>query len=113
MPDDLLDMPWDFCPECQHAPCVAGGPAYCTLSPRMIAAQRIEDELLDLGTAHPGRLFEAFFIIDYTGPRACDCQCWQQENADGPWCGYCGHHTTDHNGLNGLDGCDPGGSADA
>jgi hypothetical protein len=28
----------------------------------------------------------------------CDCEGWEQEGADGPWCGECGHHISDHNG---------------
>lgn len=43
--------------------------------------------------------------VEYEAPRACDCEGWQQENADGPWCGDCGHHISDH-----RDGpCDPEG----
>jgi hypothetical protein len=49
-PFDLHDsggMPWDFCPECEHAPCVAGfGPSYCTMKPRAIVVARVEYELL-------------------------------------------------------------------
>lgn len=26
----------------------------------------------------------------------CGCEGWEQENADGPYCGGCGHHYTDH-----------------
>lgn len=34
----------------------------------------------------------------------CGCESWQQLGADGPWCGDCGHHISDHHGP---DGCDP------
>jgi hypothetical protein len=37
--------------------------------------------------------------VDLEGtPGLCHCEGWQQENADGPWCGDCGHHISDHNG---------------
>lgn len=37
----------------------------------------------------------------------CNCDGWRQEGADGPWCGDCGHHTSDHNGT-GPEICEPG-----
>lgn len=26
----------------------------------------------------------------------CGCEHWHHFGADGPWCGFCGHHITDH-----------------
>jgi hypothetical protein len=37
-----------FCPECEHAPCVAGRKRVCTLSPRYIVARQLRNEVLDL-----------------------------------------------------------------
>lgn len=39
----------------------------------------------------------------------CYCEGWQHEGADGPWCGECGHHISDHNGHGpGVDEDGPG-----
>lgn len=45
--DAWTKVPDDFCPECEHAPCVAGEIAYCTLPPRYAAISRLEDELFE------------------------------------------------------------------
>lgn len=46
--------------------------------------------------------------VEYDDPApTCDCEGWEQRDADGPWCGYCGHHINHHNGT-GPEVCDPG-----
>jgi len=45
---DTSGTPNDFCPSCEHAPCVAGFRGYCENRPRFFVRRRLRDELLQL-----------------------------------------------------------------
>jgi hypothetical protein len=45
---DTTGTPHGFCPECEHAPCIAGGKNFCTHRPRFIVAAAIRKELFAL-----------------------------------------------------------------
>lgn len=46
---DTSGTPSDFCPDCEHAPCVAGGvPGFCARRPRFFVRRRLRIELIDL-----------------------------------------------------------------
>lgn len=49
---DDTGTPSGFCPECEHAPCVAGGKRFCTMRPRFIVAQVVGREVLALVDQH-------------------------------------------------------------
>lgn len=45
---DTTGTPPNFCPECEHAPCVAGARTWCTTRPRAIVSRAVRAEIIDL-----------------------------------------------------------------
>lgn len=42
---DTAGTPSGFCPECEHAPCVAGAKRFCLEEPRFISTQALVNEI--------------------------------------------------------------------
>lgn len=42
---DTTGTPPNFCPECEHAPCVGGGRKFCTMRPRFIVGNAVDREV--------------------------------------------------------------------
>ncbi len=48
---DTTGTPHNFCPYCEHAPCVAGASKLCTMRPRSIVVRSVREEILTLADA--------------------------------------------------------------
>lgn len=58
---DTSGTPNNFCPVCEHAPCIGGGVKFCEQDPRFIVVQALEEEIRDLAidTIHGSRRAES------------------------------------------------------
>lgn len=54
---DTSGTPNNFCPVCEHAPCIGGGVKFCEQDPRFIVVQALEEEIryLAFDTIHATR----------------------------------------------------------
>lgn len=81
---DTSGAPGDFCPSCDHAPCVAGALKYCEQPPRFIVVQSVEEEIRDLAveTIHgPRQLESGLRLAMWTGARGLTWVAWNRDMA--------------------------------
>lgn len=91
---DTTGTPPDFCPDCEHAPCVAVGKRFCTARPRFIVTQVVRREVAGLIDQH------------YKSPLASVLRTAVYGLADAARSGGCGGHDhwiVDRNSADALD----------